>query len=92
MSNGGKKPFNSLLFNYKTENTSELTHTRIGSSELNIYSGKYKIGKTDEKDFYKRDPKEFDFKEILSLSNDEEKKALEKFSGINFKSLDMLLL
>ena len=53
MSNGRKKPFNSLLFNYKTENTSELTHTRIGSSELNIYSGKYKIGKTDEKDFYK---------------------------------------
>ena len=44
--------------------------------------------KEKEKSFYNRDPKKFDFKELLSLSNEDEKKALEKFTGIKFKSIE----
>ena len=44
--------------------------------------------KENEKDFYKRDPKEFDFEVVLNSYKEWGKKALEKFNGINFKSLD----
>tara|TARA_B110000238_G_scaffold38196_1_gene40245 strand:- start:248 stop:1444 length:1197 start_codon:yes stop_codon:yes gene_type:complete len=68
----------------KSEHKNFISYLKDILSKLEEYFNE----KENEKDFYKRDPKEFDFKEILSLSNDEEKKALEKFSGINFKSLD----